>query len=90
MRSTTDVKVVHLIKQSSPTDRTTEFTLLQRKKTKHLDSYQADKYNTRTFWVVFMAWMRAGGARPILSCFSQPDKSKRAKKTLELTIPKPF
>jgi hypothetical protein len=36
MCSATDVKVVHLIMQSSPTDRTTKFTLLQRKKDKTL------------------------------------------------------
>jgi hypothetical protein len=41
MCSATDVKVVHSTMQSSSTDRTTEFTLLQRKKAKHLDSYQA-------------------------------------------------
>jgi hypothetical protein len=41
-------------------------------------------------WVVFTAWMRAKGTRPILSCFSQLDESKRAKKMLELAIPKPF
>jgi hypothetical protein len=41
MCSATDVKVVHSTMQSSSTDRTTEFTLLQRKKAKHLDNYQA-------------------------------------------------
>jgi hypothetical protein len=36
MCSATDVKVVHSTMQSSSTDRTTEFTLLQRKKGKTL------------------------------------------------------
>jgi hypothetical protein len=33
-----------------------------------------------------MAWMRAGGAQPILICFHKSDESKRAKKMLELAI----
>jgi hypothetical protein len=41
-------------------------------------------------WVVFIAWMRARDARSILSCFLQPDESKRAEKMLDLVIPSLF
>jgi hypothetical protein len=33
-----------------------------------------------------MAWMRAKGGSPYPELFSQPDKSKRAEKMLELAI----
>jgi hypothetical protein len=73
--------------QSSPIDRTTEFTLLQRKKTKHLDNYQAltkkaDKSSTRTFWVVFTTWTRVRGARPILGYFNNQMRAKELKRCL--------
>jgi hypothetical protein len=37
-----------------------------------------------------MAWMRARGNSPYLKLFSQPDKSKRIKKILELDLSQVF
>jgi hypothetical protein len=37
-----------------------------------------------------MAWMRARGNSPYLELFSQPDKSKRVKKILELDLSQVF
>jgi hypothetical protein len=95
MRSTTNVKVVHSIMQSSSTDRTTEFTLLQRKKTKHLDSYQtlmkkADGPTLEPILGCFHNLDESRGRSTYPRLFSQLDESKRAKKMLELAIPSLF
>jgi hypothetical protein len=82
--------------QSSSTDRTTKFFLLQRRRqtfeqfSSLNESKKADNPALEHILGYFHSSDENRDARPILSCFSQPDKSKRAKKMLELAIPSLF
>jgi hypothetical protein len=92
MHSTTDVKVVHSIMQSSSMDKMTEFTLLQRKKGKTLgqlsgfDKKKADMPTLEPILGCFHDLDESRGCSTYPGLLSQPDESKRAKKMLELAI----
>jgi hypothetical protein len=49
------------------------------------ESKKADKPTHNLSWVVFIAWMRVRGARPIPSYY-YTDERKRVEKMLELAI----